>query len=296
MFWWIIWLGCHWGASPDLGVEGRAARDALKVALVERDVGLVADAARSAGPWEGKDVSLDRLLGDALANVLMRPEEGLSLLDAHSALGDTDWERSVLDAVFRTGDIERIAASRSRLGRPAIPLEHPVVQQMVLRARSDPAVGHSALEQAVADCSLLDGQPQIGRQVIDLPGPSQLPSAATALGATHFVIGRPAWRSDPDPVTGRGPVQCATGAVISGGWPVPAPRSMVIGASDGRRAVYINLHPKGGGIWAYAASDSEAAAQWIQAALYMAEHPDAADLIATVRARFGTVWYLEETP
>ena len=61
------------------------ARDALAEALTTRDPGSVSTAARAASEFEGQDPALDRMLGDALANVLMRPADGIALLRAHPA-------------------------------------------------------------------------------------------------------------------------------------------------------------------------------------------------------------------
>jgi len=265
--WWLL-LAFSCGSQPDdaLGDAGRLVRSDLAQALVERNPTQVGKAARAASAWEGKDPALDRLLGDALANVLMKPEEGLKLLQARPAPEDPSWTRATLNAAVRTGTPATITAVWAQLGRPDIEAAHPVVQQFVQRARKDPALEYQVLEDLVGRCMLLDSQPQVGREVLDLPALAELVPAARALGAHGVALGRAIRRTDPDPSAGAGPWRCARRVLLETSWPEPMLRSLVIGATDGTTRVYLDIKLQAEGPWAYAASDSEAGARWLEAA------------------------------
>lgn len=266
MWWLLLAFSCGSKPADSLGQEGAAVRDQLAQALVARDPSVVTGAARAAAKWEGKDPALDRLMGDALANVLMKPEEGLKLLQAWPDPEDEAWRRATLDAAARTGTPDTIAAVWAQLGRAPIASQHAVVQQFVQRARKDPKLGHAVLEDVVGRCVLLDSQPHVGREVMDLPASAELVPAARALGAHGVALGRAVRRTDPDPSSGAGPWRCARRMLIETSWPEPMPRSMVIGATDGHSQVYLDIKLQAEGPWAYAASDSQAGARWLQAA------------------------------
>jgi len=287
MFQWLLVLACTVAPADPLGDEGRAAAAALAQALVGQDPVVVAPAARAAATWEGADPGLDRLLGNALANVLMKPEQGLPLLRAHPAPGDPDWVRATLDAAMRTGNPATITAVWAELGRPALAADHPVVQQVVQRVRRDPGLHHDLLEDVTARCTLLDRQPQVGRKALDLPAMPELVAAAQALGATGVVLGRAARRSDPDPATGAGPWRCGRAVLLDTAWPEPMPRSLVIGAQDGQTSVFLDIKIEGGHPWAYAASDADIGARWLQAATLFRDAGGGEAGRARVRAALG---------
>jgi hypothetical protein len=266
MLWWLLALSCSSAPADPLGEAGRSARDKLAQALVERVPTEVGRAARAASGWEGKDPALDRLLGDALANVLMKPAEGLALLRAHPAPEDPAWAKATLDAAMRSGTPQTITAVWAQLERPAVAAAHPVVQQVAQRARQDPTLEYGLLEDVVGRCVLLDGQPQIGRKPLDLPALAELAPAARALGAHGVVLGRAPRRSDPDPAAGAGPWHCGQRVLLETAWPVPMLRSMVIGATDGVVSVYLDIKLQDEGPWAYATNDTKAGARWLRAA------------------------------
>jgi hypothetical protein len=266
MWWWLLVFSCSQQTADSLGVEGQSARAELAQALVARIPAQVGPVARRASAWEGKDPALDRLLGDALANVLIKPEAGLALLQAHPAPDDPTWSEATLNAAMRTGSPTTITKVWAQLGRPAVAAGHPVVQQVVLRARRDLTLGYPVLEDVARRCELLDAQPQIGRQVLDLPALAELAPAARALGAHGVVLGRAARRSDPDPAAGAGPWNCGRRVLLEAEWPEPMLKSFVIGATDGNSAVFLDIKLQAEGPWAYAASESAAGARWIRAA------------------------------
>lgn len=287
MFWLLLALGCACTSDHALPPDGREARGTLAQALLERDVDTITKAAQTASAWEGKDPSLDRLLGDALANVLMRPEAGLALLEANPAVGDPAWERATLNGTMRLGQAARLDALLARLGRTAIDFDHLVFGQVAVQAMSDAAITYELLEDVLADCRLLDGQPRVGRQALDLPADKHIIDAARVLGATNIVVGRPVRRTDPTPGTKGGPYHCISGLLLPARWPEAMPRSMTIGASDGETRLYLNIIMQADGPWAFAASDAMAGARWLQASIMLAALGETPDAAQQVQARFG---------
>jgi len=269
MFWGLLALACTAAPTDPLGPDGRSARDVLAQALDGREAAVVAAAAQAASAWEGKDAALDRHLGDALANVLMRPDEGMKLLRANPVPGDAAWTQAMLDAAMRSGQPATIDAVWAELGRPAVFSSHPVLDQVVQRARQDPALHYDLMEDVTSRCSLLDRQPKVGRRQLDLPALAELIPAARALGATQVVLGRAARRSDPDPVAGHGPWSCVSGVLLETKWPESVMRSMVIGATDGNFHIYLNLKIEAGHPWVYASNDAHSGARWLKAAELM---------------------------
>lgn len=260
---WII--GCDQGLSP----EAIDARAGLEAALRTRDPMAVSTAARAASAWQGRDPALDRLLGEALANVLMKPDLGLPLLESAPAPSDPAWVEATLSAALRTGSVREMTRLMHAFPVAPVDLESPVTDQVVARALRDPAVGWSALGVAVGDCALLDQQPQRGRQPIDEPASDALLAGARALGAARVIVGRAERRTDPDPLSGRGDLSCRTGRVFAGAraLPTPLPRDLVLAAEDEGGVVFLNLKEgEDGFARAFGTNDVEAAERWLAAA------------------------------
>lgn len=259
-------------ACGGLPAEGVRAREELEAALETRDPAQVGPAARAAGPWQGRDPTLDRLLGDALANVLMRPDEGLSLLLANPAPEDAGWRAAQLAAAIRTEDGTEVSAARARAGLDALPLEEQpgrdVLAQVAAHALRHPDAPISRLDEVLADCLVADARPRVGRKPLDLPLPSNIIEAARALGASRVVMTRPEDRSDRDPLRYDTAPRCGDARLIEGDSlpdPLP-PRAMVISASDGRTSVHLDIMMRDEQAWVFGASDPEQAARWIRAA------------------------------
>jgi hypothetical protein len=151
---------------------------------------------------------LDGLLGDAVANVLMRPEQGWPLLVAAREVGGPAWEAAALGATLRApqGSLE-----------PDIPalLDRSVAEQGVraeVRAAAlvDPSLGWETLEGAVADCGLIDAAPARGKQLLEGPVPRDLPRVARQLGAERVVLARPQTPQDASQPLGSQPWRCKT--------------------------------------------------------------------------------------
>ena len=268
-------------ADPRLPPELLAARDRLESALDARDPDAVARAAREAAAWKGRDPELDRALGDALANVLLRPKEGLVLLRANPAPDDPAWRLATAEAVLREGDPEAIAAAAREMALGTVPADHPVVAQVAWVAAHDPAVRWGDLAQAVETCELLDRAARKGLVDLDAPVGGPLVAAARALGAERVVAGRPL---DPDPdLRLHRPWACRFAIPVEGE-PTEAGRWRavhVVAARDGLR-VTLWLRPEGDGWRAFGASDLEVADRWLAAAELLAGGAGP----AAVKARF----------
>ena len=259
-----IQTGCSGlGGLPQDAVR---ARTALRQAIASGDVDAVGDAARVADEWRGRDAELDRLLGHALANVLMRPEQGLELLEGAPASTDPAWVGQVADAALRKGDFATLQRVSRGLELPAVDLLNPVVEQYVVRARQDSSLGWDDMAEAVRRCELLDAQPRRGRLPVDRVAPASLPHTALALGAARVVMGRPERLDDHDPLAGSGNVKCETGRLVEGlRLPRPLPRNLTVAAEQDDQRLYVFVKPKDGEAWAYGANDSAAVLRWLDA-------------------------------
>jgi hypothetical protein len=147
------------GCTGGLPREALEAREALAAALADRqevDPEAVAAAARRAAVWKGQDGLLDVILGDALANVLMRPSEGLALLRAHPSPADPQWQRAMGGAALRTGTAAAVHAVQQEAGLPPVDAEAPGVAWLAAQALRDPALGWAELVELDADCCFFD--------------------------------------------------------------------------------------------------------------------------------------------
>lgn len=276
-----LWCTLACACGSGLPEEGRQARESLREALVVREVPGVTRAVRVAERWEGRDPDLDRLLGDAVANVLMRPDEGLRLLRAHPAPEQESWREAVGGAAIRIGGPEALSAAIAEAGLPSLPAGSDVAEQVTLRARSDPSIGWPDLVEAVEGCALVDAVSGRGLQELDLPSPPTLPEAARALGAVRVVVARAARAPGA-----RESWTCATGDLVPGGRiPDPLPRNLSVVATDGTLVLGVRVHPTGAGPWAYGSNDAKAAARWIAFAAALEDGMDAED--PALRSRFG---------
>ena len=283
--WWFLGVM----ACSGLPAEGEAARGALAEALQDREPERVAAAAREASRWQGDDPALDRMLGDALANVLMRPTEGEALLWGSPAPEDPDWRRAALGAALRRGDPMHLQQVWNEVEHEDFNFSMEVVEQLAARARRDASLDPTEIARVTRQCALLDARPRVGRKELDLPLPGRLLAGARALGATEVVMGRPEVRTDPDPALGQGDLSC-TGLRLVGGEEVPQPlppRGLTVGASDGDSVLFVELRLAQGEPWVYAANDAEAGVRWVRAAGLYAEAGGGEAGVAAVRAALG---------
>jgi hypothetical protein len=292
MWTWLLILGCTPSEPPGLAPEGVTARTALAQALGPRDPLTVQAAVEHAVQWEGQDPALDRLLGDALANVLMHVEDGRSRLAQNPDPDSPSWTNAFLLATARTGDVDRMTQAWTELGRAVPPLSNPVTLNMVQRLKGNPEMTLDAFEKPIYDCALMDAQPPLGRSALDNAVSEDLLKVAPWVGADSLVMGRPKTKSDPDPDQARGPVQCGRKILLES-WPVPMSKTLTVGMSSGNKRVFIDIQPMNGEAWAYAASDKVAGGAWVKA-MNLARAPDAEALI---RERFPDgLWATEQTP
>ncbi len=251
----FFFVACTQGTGADLPSEAVAARTRLEAALVERVPEVVGPLAQQAAVWEGQDAHLDRMIGDALANVLMSANDGLQLLRTNPAMGDRGWREAMQSAALRTGDPAVIRSVWAELGAPPAPFNNPVLGQVVQRMRADPAMGSTEALEGLFGCQLLDAQPSVGRKSMDHPIDATMVVVAQSLGAEQVALGRPAYRSDPDPQSGRGLLQCEQKMFLAGGWPDPMPKTLTLAVRQGDRTAFIDIKHDKGQPWAYATSD-----------------------------------------
>ncbi len=275
--WFLVFMACSGDADPQggggasAGQTREAAQAALTDALERRaQVADVAEAARKASRWEGEDPALDHLIGDALANVLMKPEEGLPLLTASPAQEDPAWQAAVLGAALRDGSEEALQDWPQRLDRAVD--THPVLRQLTVAARKDPSIGWELAERAVSACTLLDAAPQRGRRPAVGTVPDTLFAAATALGAEQVEVGRPDYLTDPDPLLGQRPFRCRRHRWLEEpALPSPIVKNAIVGARQGDDMAWLWVGPGLDLPEAMAASDAAQGARWLQAARILAE-------------------------
>jgi len=278
----LLTVACSEPIPEGLPQEGIAARDELAQALTTRDPARVEQAAEKAGSWEGKDAQLDRLLGDALANVLMNPEAGLPLLKSRPLPGDPDWTIAMLLGTARTGDIHAMKDVWNQMNRPAVAFTNPVTPSMVQRLKTQPAMNIEEFEYGIKMCTLLDSQPSVGRSTLEFPVSADLLKVAPWVGADTVVVSRPRTKVDGDPETATGPLQCAKKVVLSK-WPSVIGSTLTVGLSSGSRRVFIDIRQSKDEQWTYATSDPVAGGHWVQA-MNIAHTPDAE---GRIRERFS---------
>lgn len=268
--------------------EQQAATTALADALVRREVSEVSRAARKAGAWRGEDPVLDRLLGDALANVLMHPDDGLTLLEANPAPDDPAWRRALRGAALRSGDRAKMADVWRRTGGAELDFQQGVVDQLVQRAKADPELDLSAVDSVLARCALLQRRPVVGRRSVDRPIEGDLFAAARALGARVLVLAR---STDLLDVAADNSGWRCNGLTLIDADGLPAelpPKITVLGASDGQHDVFLDLREEDGVPTIFSANDPEGAGRWIRAAELVASAGDATAGAQRVRETLGT--------
>jgi hypothetical protein len=261
----LLAMACGVFEGSGLPDHAVAVRAQLAEALVERDPSVVGPLAEKASEWEGKDGDLDRLLGDALANVLMHPQDGLRLLRSRPDPGNSSWVEAIKAASVRMGDPVVMKATWAELGERVPSFDNPVVPQLVQQLLSDPALASDRAVAGIDGCALLDQQPSVGRKELDHRAGPGLLKVGAMMGADQVVVGRPLYRSDPDPQTGRGPLQCVRKVLLEDGWPEPLSRTLTVGLRQGQRKVFIDIKGDNGEPWAYAASDQVAGGRMLRA-------------------------------
>jgi len=261
----LLVMSCSGGLGTGLPDAGVAVRAQLASALVQRDPHVVGPLAEKAAQWEGKDPQLDRLIGDALGNVLMHASDGLRMLRSVPDPDDPAWLEAIRSAALRTGDPETVRAVWLEINQAPAPFENPVLSQIVQRMHADPSIGSERALQVLFGCQLLDAQPGVGRKPLDhLAGP-ELIEVAALLGADQVAVGRPKFRSDPDPQSGRGPIQCLKKVLLEDGWPTPFPKTLTLGLRQGDRTAFLDIKVENDVPWAYAASDLLVGGRWVRA-------------------------------
>jgi hypothetical protein len=269
--------------SAALSDDAVAARAALEEALATRDPALVSEKARAAAQWEGKDRTLDLLLADAFANVLMRPAEADPILARWPPGDDPAYRAIVFGKALRSSDWKAIAELL-----PGAPVNNPVRDQLAIRARHDPSFGEAGFVRALGACALLDREPPIGRRAIDLPVPPNVLEALVAWGVPQVALGRPSQEIDPVPERGEDPVKCRGMRWLDiRELPTMAPHPMTLAASDGEHDVFVEIETKKNGHWAWASNDPARAGRMLDAARIYGEAGGGEKGRAAILAKYG---------
>lgn len=243
-------LGCK-PAHDEVG----SAREALQAALSERDPARVAQTARMAGAFEGQEPALDRLLGDALANVLMRPSEGLKLLEKNPARGNPEWQTAISSAAMRTGESAVFTTILELTDATPFMPTPDLLAWTATQALADPKIDVHTLRARSEDCVLFDAHPPRGRRTVDQPAPADLGDVLFKLGAERVVLGRAGTPTDPAPSTGRGLQPCRTGRLFPGHvFPEPLPRHLTMSISAGGRGLHLSVRPEADDAWVFAST------------------------------------------
>ena len=241
-----------------------SVRQSLADALVERDPQAVSTAARAAGPYQGQDLELDHLLGDAFANVLMRPAEGIALLRTRPAPGVPEWTTALESAVLRTGNAAALEVTLRETGTGPIPAPEALVEWMSARALRDPHISIADHRAAAADCALFDAHPSRGRRTVDQPTPPGFFDALFQLGATRVVVGRAAVPPDPAPDSGRGLQPCRTGRIWSeAAWPDPMFRHVTVAIASQTQPLFLSVRPENGQLWVFGSTRNVVAGELV---------------------------------
>lgn len=251
-------------AAPAVSPELRSAREALAEALTERDPERVGRAARVASTWEGQDPSLDVLLGDALANVLMQPNEGIPLLRAHADPSDPTWATALQSAVLRTGNAAALEAALRETGNPPEQVAENLVAWMATRALRDPLLSIADYQAAAEACALFDAHPTRGRRPVDQPAPAGFFEALPRMGATLVVVGRAEVPPDPPADSGKGLQPCRTGRLWPGAqWPEPLSRHVTVGIATDTYPLFLSVRPESGEPWVFASTRFDVAGELV---------------------------------
>ena len=275
-------FACSNPSMPELTSDGIKAKNNLAQALKSRDPAQVGIAAQEAANWEGQDQALDHLLGDALANVLMHVDAGLSLLVAEPNPQSESWQNAFLAATARSGDTNAMDAAWKQTGRVQLDFSNPVVNSMVQRLKMDPRLGIDQFEDAIQTCMVIDAQPPVGRSALEYPVSPDLIKIAPWVGADAVYLARPRAQTDPDPTLGIGPVQCAQKVVLDE-WPRVIGTTLTVAMASGNRKLYLDIKQTNDEQWSYATSDPVAGGHWIQA-MHLVNVPSAE---SQIRSRFN---------
>lgn len=145
----------------------------------QRAVGVAAARLQDVPPG---DASIDVPLGDALCNVVLRPDLGTPRLTAHAASLTDEAREILLDCQLRLGDLEAFSTTlQAHTGRAVDP-ESKALQTLSLQARRLPAVGWRTAVRGHDAAALADTRHPRGFRV---ERPVVVPRALDALVAMY---------------------------------------------------------------------------------------------------------------
>ena len=245
--------------GPDAAQQD--AHDALRAALAQGQPAAVAVAARRAAAFEGRDAALDLDLAAAFAGPLGRPAEAWPLalrrVDPAAPASTLLLGRLAL----QLGGGALIDAARAARLDP-VPPDHPALVWLGAQVASDPEITWATAVSLVADCALLEDEPERGHRPVDAPLPVDWAARALQAGALRVVAGRAALEGDPAPETGAGPAPCGRRRLLPG-VPETLPRHLVLAAALPDGPVWLTVQERDGLPWVLVASDATGARAWL---------------------------------
>jgi hypothetical protein len=304
---WLLWLmltGCPGEAEvatpPEAPQQGQAEADAIATAVAawranpgEDLLPAVQQACERGLAVENPSPALDVTLGDALANVMLRPDLGVPRLEKHVATLDAPGRERWLDAVLRSGDLKRFAAEHERWMGAAIDVDHSTAIAYASQAAQDGTVSWRGLPDAVAQARLIEESLALSRRTFDRP--------TTSIGAMYEALSiilegwtieaaaaRTDFPDDPDPMLVKGQFQAADGrrrmiafarSTVPAEVKVPGqsvdenrpPRVVTLAAActspggGGRIFLGAEMDFRNGGPWIFKTNDPIRQEYWIQA-------------------------------
>jgi hypothetical protein len=233
---------------------------------------LLACAGESDLPKEGEDrPDVGVLIADLTRELEGSDRESLvgTLDRALPELGqDIELDELLLRATLMHGSAQRMTAIQRSRGGLFLDFTHPVVEQVVIRARRQEA-DWLDLEEAIQDCELLDRRPTRGLQSLHEQAASSLAEVAHRLGAVRVALGRPVHMADPEPITGQGDLLCRELRLLDDDrLPERLPRSLHVAITDGSSDLYISIKKDSGAPWAYVSNSAKDAERLLGASLW----------------------------
>lgn len=224
--WFALLAGCgnpEVPAEPAVALTGSAEAEAIASAARSwRDkpgpelLEAVRHACERGLAVEHANADLDVALGDALANVLLRPDLGIPRLEPHVAAPDPSTRDAWLDALTRADARQRLATEHQRLEGQPLDVDHPAAVALASQAAHDPQVHWTDLRDAVLAARLVEDGVANSRIAVDRP----LESTGAAFEALSILLegwtlevvtARTTLPEDPDPLLVRGAIPAADG-------------------------------------------------------------------------------------
>ena len=206
----IVWLQLLLGCtSSDAGVtaEIELSVQAWRSSPDPEHLEAVRANAERAMEVEQPSAALSQALGDALANVLLRPDLALPYLEPHREQVPAAW----LDALLRAHQLDRLSAEYEALRGEPLDTDHLAAQAISEQAARFPGVGVRDLQDGVAAARLVEEGVARARRLVDIPIDIEVGFVSLAGRPVEVVVARATIPADPDPLTSSGVIPAVEG-------------------------------------------------------------------------------------